>query len=126
MNDPKWEHFIVQNVILREKNNSENNLEKQNYFSIDEIFFKIENLTKNKILLQIAAGFILVIGVGLTAFLNLSTFENPSWTQIKPTNQDSLSIYNIKDGDLLWEGSEPILEEDLLGYTVDSSTIIDY
>jgi hypothetical protein len=39
-------------------------------------------------ILKIAAGLIITVGIGLTAFLNLSTFENSSLTKINTSNKE--------------------------------------
>ncbi len=125
MNDPKWDSFIAQKVIDLEKNDMKKAYYQQKSYRDNEII-RIDKLLQNKMILKIAAGLIITVGIGLTAFLNLSNFENSSLTKINSSNKESLSIYDIEEGDLLWEGNDKILEQDPSDYMVDSSIIIDY
>ena len=125
MNDPKWDTFIAQKVIDVEKNGMKKASNRQKTYSEYEIT-RIDKLMQKKLILKIAAGLIFTVGIGLTAFLNLSTFENSLLTKINTSNKSSLSIYDIEEGDLLWEGNDKILEQDPSDYMVDSSIIIDF
>lgn len=125
MNDPKWDSFIAQKVIDFEKNDMKKASYQQKSYRDNEII-RIDKLLQNKMILKIAAGLIITVGIGLAAFLNLSNFENSSLTKINSFNKESLSIYDIEEGDLLWEGNDKILEQDPSDYMVDSSIIIEY